>query len=154
MLDAAYDFDWYEHQLIGHEEFRKGHVEDVWIQTWWMNCYYNWVLISSFYTCARMSHLKIPILECEQFSTINLIFQNDFIWFKLKYFYLFFYFVFKWVQRIKIFKWCSKFLLNDSFNWVVKIFKQNLLSPKVYSKEFSYLNIHSKRFTKVYNLPP
>jgi hypothetical protein len=65
-----------------------------------------------------------------------------------------FYFVFKWVQRIKLFKWCSKFLLNDSFIWVVKIFKQQVLCPKVYSKEFSSHNLHSKGFTKVYKIPP
>jgi hypothetical protein len=58
--------------------------------------------------------------------------------------FILFSFVFKWVQRIKIFKWCSKFLLNDSIIWVVNIFKQKVLSSKVYSKEFSCLNHHSE----------
>jgi hypothetical protein len=58
----------------------------------------------------------------------------------------FIYFVFKRVQRFKIFKWCSKFLLNDSFIWVVKIFKQKVLSAKVYWKEFFLFS--SSSFTK------
>jgi hypothetical protein len=45
------------------------------------------------------------------------------------------------------------FLLNCSFIWVVKIFKQKVLSPKVYLKEFSSLSLHSKGFTKVYKKP-
>jgi hypothetical protein len=95
--------------------------------------------------CSFMeSHPEIPILECEPFSLINLNFQKHSIWFKLKWFY----FLFKWVQRIKIFKWHSNFLLKDSFIWVVKIFKQKVLSPKVYSKEFSSLNLHSKKVYK------
>jgi hypothetical protein len=36
-----------------------------------------------------LSHLKISILECEPFSSINLNFQKNIIWCKLKWFYLF-----------------------------------------------------------------
>jgi hypothetical protein len=36
----------------------------------------------------------------------------------------------------------------------VKNFKQKVLSPKVYSKEFSSLSLHSKGFTKLYKIPP
>jgi hypothetical protein len=78
----------------------------------------------------RLSHPEIPILECEPFSSINLYFQKDFIWFKLKWFY----FVFKRVQRIKIFKWCWNFLLNYSFiqNFV---FNKNFLLSTFIQKD-------------------
>jgi hypothetical protein len=36
----------------------------------------------------------------------------------------------------------------------VKKIKQKVLSPKVYAKEFSSINHHSKGFTKVYKIPP
>jgi hypothetical protein len=36
----------------------------------------------------------------------------------------------------------------------MKIFKQKVLSSKVYLKEFSSLNLHSKGFTTVYEIPP
>jgi hypothetical protein len=92
-----------------------------------------------------LSHLEISISECGPFSSTNFNFQNDFILFKLKRFYLILF----WVQRIKIFKWRSKkFLLNYPFIWVVKNFKQKVLSLKIYSKGFSSLNLHSKRIYK------
>jgi hypothetical protein len=88
-----------------------------------------------------LSHPEISILECELFFSINLNFQKDFIWFKLKWFILF-YFVFKWVQRINIFKWCSNFSFKLFIHLSCEIFQ-----TKSYSKEFSS---HQPSFKRVY----
>jgi hypothetical protein len=60
----------------------------------------------------------------------------------------FVYFVFKWVQRIKVFKWCSNF----SFKWFIHLncekFQQKVLSPKAYSKEFFFSSSFIKKFQK------
>jgi hypothetical protein len=84
----------------------------------------------------RLSHPEISILECEPFSSINLNFQKDFIWFKLKWFILFSWYLNEFKES-KYLNGVQNFILYNSFNWVVKNFKQKVLFPKVYSKEFS-----------------
>ena len=62
-------------------------------------------------------------------------------------------FVFQWVRRIEIFKWCWKFSLKLFIHLSCENFQTKVLSLKSYSKEFSSLNLHSKEFTKVLSNP-
>jgi hypothetical protein len=96
-----------------------------------------------------LSHPKIPISECGPFFKRDSYFSKGFQLFEFKKIY-FIYFVF--IIEFKESKWCSNFLLNDSLS--CESSKQKVFSSKVYSKEFSSLNIHSKRFTKVYKISP
>jgi hypothetical protein len=69
-----------------------------WHNTWWSRSRVpvlmwpceQWSTQWSILVQAPLSHPIIPISECEPFSTINLNFQKDFIWFKLKWFYFIF----------------------------------------------------------------
>jgi hypothetical protein len=87
----------------------------------------------------HVSHLEIPILECETFSSINLNFKKDFIWFKLKWFDLILYF--NEFEKSKYLNGVQNFLLNFSFIWVVKTFKQKVLSLKSLFKKIFLLSI-------------
>jgi hypothetical protein len=61
----------------------------------------------------------------------------------------FIYFVFKWVQRTKVFKWCSKI----SFKWSIhlnceKIQTKSIVSKSLFKGIFLLVILHSKRIFK------
>jgi hypothetical protein len=61
----------------------------------------------------------------------------------------FIYFVFiKWVQRNKIFQWCSKFTFKH-FIWVAKIFKKSIVSKKFTQKDFLLSTFIQKGLWKI-----
>jgi hypothetical protein len=65
------------------------------------------------------------------------------------------YFVFiNEFEESKYLNGVQNFLLNYSFIWVVKTFKQKVLSLKRLFKTFSSLNLHLKGFTKVHKISP
>jgi hypothetical protein len=58
-------------------------------------------------------------------------------------------------KELKYLNGVQNFLLNYSFIWVVKTFKQNVLSLKSYLKGFSSLTPHSKKgLPKVHKISP
>jgi hypothetical protein len=89
-------------------------------------------------------HPEIPISECKPLSTINLNFQNDFIWFKLKWFYLYLneFKESKYLNGVQNFPF-KLFIHFSCENFETKI----IVSKKVYSRKiFFSSSFIQKRF--------